>query len=301
MQNFLSRFYLLSKLGTSLILISVLIFLGYLFFKSYTKQENITNLNFNIGELENEISKLNNLVANNSSNIKSFGNSIDNNNKLYNEISKNLENINSDKNTENLSKQISVLLNENEKLKKTIYKLSNDINSINNNEVINDTSFLQENQIIESLTDLIQLNIENGRNFRKETKLLYKHIQDVEKKAYIDKLLVLSDKSFISIKEIKISFDAASSQYIKNYLKNKNNKFYNYFLSFVSIKPNLKNKNDLLSSPLSEINDRIIDKDFESALNKINNLEENNVFFEELKNDLTFHLSTKECIKNILK
>ena len=145
--------------------------------------------------------------------------------------------------------------------------------------------------------DIIEFNIENGRNFKKETKLLYKHVKDVEKKAYLDKLLILSDKSFISTKEIKVNFDAVSSQYIKNYLKNKNNKFYNYFLSFVSIKPNLKNKNDLLSGSLSEINDRIIEKDFESALNKINFLEENNIFFEELKNDLIFHLSTKDLGK----
>ena len=69
MNNFLSRFYFLSKLTTSMVLLILLFLLSYLFIKAYLEQNSSSNSSIRIEELSTKLVNLSNVVEKNSSYI----------------------------------------------------------------------------------------------------------------------------------------------------------------------------------------------------------------------------------------
>ena len=70
MNSFFSRFYFLSKLTTSLILLILLIILSYVLIKAYLEQDHSNSSNMKIEVFSNQISNLANMVNQNSKNLE---------------------------------------------------------------------------------------------------------------------------------------------------------------------------------------------------------------------------------------
>ena len=129
MSNLLSRFYFLSKLTTSLILLFTLLFLGYLFLRAYLL--NINNSD-TVLELSKDIKFLSNSVEKNSLNLENIEKMITKNKNLFNEFSVAINDLKKNEPNQELLIQIKNLFKENNLLKNEIANLSKKIDSSNN-------------------------------------------------------------------------------------------------------------------------------------------------------------------------
>ena len=91
MNKFVSRFYFLSKLTTSLILLVLLIFISYLFTRAYLAENVLENEKND--KISNQFSNINSLINDNSENIKIIKNIVVENKKNVTDISSIVENI----------------------------------------------------------------------------------------------------------------------------------------------------------------------------------------------------------------
>ena len=71
MFNFLSRFYFLSKLTTTFVLLILLILISYLFIKAFVEQ-NGQNNNANMQDLSDQLLDLTSIIEQNSNNLNSI-------------------------------------------------------------------------------------------------------------------------------------------------------------------------------------------------------------------------------------
>ena len=121
MGNLLSRFYFLSKLTTSIILLVSLLFLGYLFLRAYSVDANNSEVVF---ELTKELKILSNSVEKNSTKLKFIGDIIIKNQNSFNEFASVINNLKENKSNKELLIQIKELFNENAMLSNEITNLS---------------------------------------------------------------------------------------------------------------------------------------------------------------------------------
>ena len=154
MNNLIRRFYFLSKLTTSLILLILLIILSYLFIKAFLEQRDLNTNNNIIEELSNKVTDLATIVKKNSTNLNLVKNYVKENKQSMQDISTNIATLNNSKINDNIFPQIEKLSKENAKLKDEINNFSLIINSLDNLQL---TSI----QTDKSLTPL--KNITNGR------------------------------------------------------------------------------------------------------------------------------------------
>ena len=112
-----------------------------------------------------------------------------------------------------------ITLDEKNKIKKQINKIIKD----NENKDVNNT--------VSNLINLIELKYENGSNINAELLLLQNQIHDDSKKAYLEKLFILSDQKFIGIVNLQNQFEKLMREYLNDYYKKKNNSlFINYLI-----------------------------------------------------------------------
>ncbi len=196
MNKFLERFYLVSKLSTILLLLGIIFFLSYLFWQSYnkidmsnTKSDFDENFEIILGHLEKHTEE-----------IKSLNIQINKNQNKYKEINQILSN----------QQNNDFLIQENKILKDEVKKLSNEIQKLNSKIVskkkqkINNNK--QEIEIDENLINLIKMKFENGSDVYAELALLKKIINDEIDVSYLEKLLVLNDRKFGGLDQLKIEF-----------------------------------------------------------------------------------------------
>ena len=130
------------------------------------------------------------------------------------------------------------LLKKNQNLQEQITNLANSINSFENTTVnYNENKGL--NNTVSNLINLIELKYENGSNINAELLLLQNQIDDDSKKAYLEKLFILSDQKFIGMVNLQNQFEKFMREYLNDYYKKKNNNlFVNYLINFFYIEPN---------------------------------------------------------------
>ena len=85
------------------------------------------------------------------------------------------------------------LLRKNQNLQEQITNLSNSIHSSENRIIKYDENKYVDNAV-SNLINLITLKYENGSNINAELLLLQNQIHDDSKKAYLEKLFILSDQ-----------------------------------------------------------------------------------------------------------
>ena len=280
MNNFVSRFYFLSKLTTSLILLLLLMFLSYLFVKAYLKEKTPNSNNIKFEDISYQISNLSNVVEQNSNNLNNLKDFVRDNKKSMNDIILSLETLNNNKMNSDLLVQIDKLFEENTKLKNELYKISSVINNLENFKKINS----QSDKLyapINSIVKLIRLKLNNGSSFMEEAELLKDLDLSAEHISNVEKLSIYSTKDFPGIHKLTTNFDEISSQYLQSYyLKKNNTHFMKYFIGLVSIQPSLnddiEDENVLL---LSLAKQNLLDKHLNKTINYLKNLNDEEFFF----------------------
>lgn len=265
--NFLERFYLVSKLTTSLLLFTFIIFLAYLLIYSYKKNDN--GKSSQVFELK--INNLSESINDNSRELSLIDNKIDE--IIKQNTSKNI--------TNDLEQKINNILEENKKLKIELSELRKELYSNNKKNILSENN--KTNDIVNNLINLIALKYENGSNVNNELLLLQSQNLDGNKQAYIEKLFILSDKKFIGIEKLQNEFEILMSNYLIIYYKNKSrNPLIKYLTNFVSITPNYNStfKNDTLKK-FSIVKEKLDKKEIKSSLIHLSTLEDSDSYFKE--------------------
>lgn len=296
--KFFKNFYFLSKLTTTLVLFIVVLFLGYVFLKAYQRNNN----NEYSSLVEEKINNLSVAIQNNSKELSQINQKISTNETFLKQVNKTLNEKFIDNESNALSDQFNFLLEENKNLQKKIEDLSNLVNhsnfSLNNKE-----ESKKSDKALFELIALIELKYENGLDVREELLLL--DIQDinVSKKAYIEELLVLSDKQFIGIEKLKIEFDKLMKEFLNEYYLKKNKYLVIEYLStFFSIEPNTNSdfQNKILEN-FSIIKIKLHEKDVKSSLKYLSAIENADIYFQAWIKEANNYINFKNNLKLIYK
>ena len=299
MSNLLSRFYFLSKLTTSLILLVTLIFLGYLFLRAYLVDANNSGT---VSELTQELKILSNSVEKNSINLEHIEDMMTKNENSFNEFSSVINNLKQNKPNEGLLIQIKNLFKENELLRDEISNLSKKINSSNNQnkKLVKDVN---NNFPMYNLVDLIRLKLESGINVNDEVLLLQNFDYSEEKIPYLEKLQILSNKNFIGLNKLNKNFDKNSSEYLNDYyLSNNNNSFIKYLSNIVTIQPNFNGEiEDGTVRLLSRVKTKLYEKDLESALKNLLLISDSEIFFKQWINEVNYYIEFEKTLNKLFE
>lgn len=281
--GFLNNFYLLTKLTTTLILFFAVLFLGYLLVKSYK----VNNEESHIITIDNKINALSQSIENYSQKLISINQKVSNNEKSLSLLNETFDN-----------NFVDVILDEflkkNQNLQDQITNLGNSINS-SEDRIIKHNENKGANNTVSNLVNLIILKYENGSNINAELLLLQNQTYDDSKKAYLEKLFILSDQKFIGIINLQNQFEILMREYLNDYYKKKNNNlFINYLINFFYIEPNYNSnfKNEILKR-FSMIKNKLYEKDIKSSLKYLSLIDDSDIYFnswiEEAKNYIDFN------------
>ena len=285
--SFFNNFYLLTKLTTTLILFFAVLFLGYLLVKSYK----VNNEESYLITIDDKINALSQSIENYSQKLISINQKVSDNKK-----SLSLLNETSDNNF--LDAKFDELLKKNQNLQKQITNLGNSISS-SENRILKYNENKGVNNTVSNLIDLIELKYENGSNINTELLLLQNQVHDDSKKAYLEKLFILSDQKFIGIVNLQNQFERLMREYLNDYYKKKNNNlFINYLINFFYIEPNYNSnfKNETLKR-FSIIKNKLYEKDVKSSLEYLSLIDDSDIYFNswiaEAKNYIDFNESIR--------
>ena len=281
--SFFNNFYILTKLTTTLILFFTVLFLGYLLVKSYK----VNNEESYIITIDDKINALSQSIENYSQQLISINQKASNNEKSLSLLNETLNNNFADA-------KFDKLLKKNQNLQEQITNLANSINS-SENRIIKYNENKGVNNTVSNLINLIELKYENGSNINAELLLLQNQIHDDSKKAYLEKLFILSDQKFIGIVNLQNQFEKLMREYLNDYYKKKNNNlFINYLINFFYIEPNYNSnfKNETLKR-FSIIKNKLYEKDIKSSLKYLSLIDDSDIYFnswiEEAKNYVDFN------------
>ena len=293
MKKILDNLYILSKLGFSLILLSCLIGVLYVFYLNYEKEELITQedttlsnkLEFNINKNANLINNLSIEIKNNQTTLLKIQESIKNISNKNNE--KHISDI--EKNIENLNKNLNLLNDKFDNLK------SNQIlDKANSKENVID---IQKN--INQLIELILIKYENNISFDRELEYL-KKTTSKNKVTNFEKIFLLMNKPYKGHDYLEKVYDNEVSAFLKNKLdKDPNSIFSKIVLPYVRVSPSSENlvTDDLIIN-IKKIKNNIQNGNFEIAydyLIKIDNFENNfKVSNAELSKYLDFKMELQK-------
>ena len=281
--SFFNNFYLLTKLTTTLILFFAVLFLGYLLVKSYK----VNNEESYIITIDDKINALSQSIENYSQKLISINQKVSNNDKSLSLLNETLDN-------NFVDAKFDELLKKNQNLQEQITNLSNSIHS-SENRIIKYNENKDVDNTVSNLINLITLKYENGSNINAELLLLQNQIHDDSKKAYLEKLFILSDQKFIGIVNLQNQFEILMREYLNDYYKKKNNNlFINYLINFFYIEPNYNSnfKNETLKR-FSIIKNKLYEKDIKSSLKYLSLIDDSDIYFnswiEEAKNYIDFN------------
>ena len=297
MGNLLSRFYFLSKLTTSIILLVSLLFLGYLFLRAYSVDTNNSEVVF---ELTKELKNLSNSVEKNSIKLKFIGDTIIKNENSFNEFSSAINNLQENKSNKELLIQIKELFNENDMLSNKIVNLSKKIDLINNpNKKLEKN--VNNNFPVHNLINLIKLKLESGINVNNEIQLLQNIDYSEDKISYLEKLQILSNKEFIGLNKLNKSFEKTSSEYLNvYYLKKNNNKFFKYLSNIVTVQPNFNGEiEDENIRLLVKVRTKLYEKNIDSALKYLLLVNDSENYFKQWINEANYFIEFDKILNKL--
>ena len=281
--SFFNNFYLLTKLTTTFILFFAVLFLGYLLVKSYK----VNNEDSYIITIDDKINALSQSIENYSQKLISINQKVSNNDKSLSLLNETLDN-------NFVDAKFDELLRKNQNLQEQITNLSNSIHS-SENRIIKYNENKDVDNTVSNLINLITLKYENGSNINAELLLLQNQIHDDSKKAYLEKLFILSDQKFIGMVNLQNQFEEFMREYLNDYYKKRNNNlFVNYLINFFYIEPNHNSdfKNETLKR-FSIIKNKLYEKDIKSSLEYLSLIDNSDIYFNswiaEAKNYIDFN------------
>jgi len=288
-KNILQKFYLFSKLSLSISLLFILIFIGYLFYRSYSSlsiQENNLaiqkrNLQNSININSSKIEKIEILLSENNQKL----------NNIFDAIDKKNENINSD----NILKEIQ---NDFINIKSELKKIQIDLE--NNKAAKEQSPKSNIDKInITSIARLIKLKFENGNDFSNELEL-FSDILGNEGAHIAEKLYLVNSSNFLGSELLLSNFKKETNVYISANLIKKN-KLIETILPYIEIQPS-KSK-ELSDSRLIIIQNILIqleNKKYLEALNSIKSIDKNNKYFISTTQQLSIAIEFKNMLKDFI-
>lgn len=299
MSNLLNRFYFLSKLGTSLILLFGLLFICYLFIETYLEQNNIKKSKIKMQDISLQIESLANIVEQNSSNINSIKDLVIENKKSVSNITVKLKD---SKNNKEILEKIDMLANENKKINNKIILLFDSVNN-KKNIVANQNESNSSYQNLNNIIKFIYLKLENGKKFEEEIELLKMSSLNARQESNIDKLLILSSKNFYGYNELIEKYDNISSQYLNNYFfKDKNNYITKNLANLIMIQPNMNTKiEDNTVYLLAQVKRDLTSKNIKDAIQKLYLLQNSASFFDSWIKDAELYAEIENILDNFVK
>tara|TARA_B100000965_G_scaffold400851_1_gene423502 strand:- start:685 stop:1566 length:882 start_codon:yes stop_codon:yes gene_type:complete len=293
MDKILGKIHIFFKLTTSIILFIILIVLGYFFYLSYQKQEEIfTNNSVNEDKIRKEINDQ-------LTKLKSIEDKIKLNENVLIEIQKEISLLSNIKTKKENNDKIDIIIekfNENFiKLNDEIFKLKNQIQDNSNSNQI--TSVKKNgNEII----DLVIYKYENNINFDKEIEIL-ENIYSQKDKYLFEKIRILTQKSFNGQIALGATFQEEMEKYIKIKIEKKSNNFLRrIILPYVNIQPSNINLEDEELVNLTKVS--LLIKNYENKkalqyLEMINNFRNN---FEKTTSQLERYIEFKNSLEELI-
>jgi len=293
MDKILGKIHIFFKLTTSIILFIILIVLGYFFYLSYQKQEEIfTNNSVNEDKIRKEINDQ-------LTKLKSIEDKIKLNENVLIEIQKEISLLSNIKTKKENNDKIDIIIekfNENFiKLNDEIFKLKNQIQDNSNSNQI--TSVKKNgNEII----DLVIYKYENNINFDKEIEIL-ENIYSKKDKYLFEKIRILMQKSFNGQIALETTFQEEMEKYIKIKIEKKSNNFLRrIILPYVNIQPSNINLEDEELVNLTKVS--LLIKNYENKkalqyLEMINNFRNN---FEKTTSQLERYIEFKNSLEELI-
>ena len=298
MKNFVDYFYILSKISTSLFLLSALLFLGYFFYTGYKNQEDV---------YENQVyidKRLQDSVNENNNKIQEISKKLNSSDKSLQEIQKLVKTINNKQSTNNKNNELQLMLiNLDENLlalSLEVKKLKDQINN-NNDIIINDN--LNNTYINNQKKDLIKLIIikfKNNIKFDEELNYLEK-ISDKNKIHLFEKINILINQGYKGKQYTEKIFQEESGNYIRNKINKKTNNFISkVVLPYISIKPsqeiNLKDENLLY---IKHIESLIKDEEYKKSIDKIKLINNYDLYYIDTSKQLQIAFDFNKLLKEI--
>ena len=296
MKIFLNNIYIFSKLSIVLTLAGLLVFTGYLFFRSYVVQSNQADLNTKekniflnlINNNEDKIEKLNIVIKNLDKSLDKINTNFQAKQDGSNEVRKDLKII-----FEDIKNEINYL---NERIE-GIQKIT-EINKNSKRELTPEIN--KQNNIIE-VFNLIKLKFESGKNFSLELDTL-SHIGDLTITPTLEKMYILNNSNFKGNEYLLMKFRNETNKYLSHTISRKN-KLIKPLLPYIKVQPtNTKNLNTKILIDLKKIEEFIIKKDYEKSFEVLKTINNYNEYFDEtfeqLKIGKSFYIALKAKISN---
>ena len=251
--------------------------------------------------MKNELYILSNSVEENSENLRVIGDAITNNNEVFKDITTIINDLKQKKSNKELIELINKINDENVILKKEISNLSLKIDSFNNQ----DSATVKRNNedlSINNLIKLIKLKLESGIKIKDEIQLLQDFNYNEEKIAYLEKLILLSNKNFIGLNKLNEDFDKITPIYLKEYLLKKNkNIFVKYLSNVVSLQPNFKGDiQDETIKLFVEIKEKLVEKDIMGALNNLLLINDSKIYFNQWIKEAEYFIEFESTLNKLL-
>ncbi len=293
MKNLVKNIYIFSKLSLVFFLLSVLIFVAYIFYKSYSSQ---TKLSL---DKNNEDKIIIGLIDQNKLKINNIGNNIKEINQTLLELKK-IENLNSEKSDDVIDK--TVLLIDN--IKEEINVIKNDLKKIenkNNNEVSNDNAKKNiHNNNIQEILKLAKLKFEAGESFNNELEYL-DYENNLNIKPFVEKLFIIESMKFKGSKTLLNIFENESSEFILEKIFKERPLIKNIF-KYVKVQPSKKNNlYDKEFLNLNNLNELIHKKNYKKSINVLTSINGSDEYFAKSIEQLSIAKLFYETIDNILK
>ena len=300
MKNLLKRFYFFSKLSTSLILLILLVFMCYLFVKTYLDQNKIKSDNQINNIFNDQLDDLSNTVKQNSDNLNTIKNLVLNNKKSVRDISDNIKNFKNNTINKDVLIQINKLSERNKKLENELYKLTSIINKLEYSDVSKDKN-IKKPILLNNVISLIRVKLDDGSNFSSELDILKNLKLESKYIPYLEKLDIHAIKKFSGIDNLIIEFDEISSIYLNEYfLKKYDNHFIKYFLKLVKLQPNINDDiqdQNILFLSLAKQN--LLQKNIKESIKNINKLKNSKYFFSIWIKNANYYEDVNYLLNNI--
>ena len=299
MNNILNRFYLFSKLTTSIILFIILVFLIFLFGNSFLNNQSDLD---SLMKLEEDYISLSKIVNYNSDALGGIENIILENNEYFKNISSSIE-ILQKKPSDDFKEKLDKINNENNLLKNKILELSKKISELEDNNFLDNSDYTKNQFTIKNLIKLINIKFDNGNDIKNEVNLLSDFNFENNKDPYIEKLQTLANINFYGLSEINNKFDEITSLYLQEYFLEKNNNlFIKYLSNVITFEPNLDgNIQDTTVKTFVEIKNSILDKNINLAVNKLILVDNNEKYFSKWIEQANYYIKFKNTLNQLIE
>ncbi len=288
MKKIFENFYVFSKLALSLTLLICLIGALYILYINYQNEAEISKNNtFFEEELKNNINK-------NSELINEIINEIKVNEVVLEEIKISIDNLSNKNKTNDISNINDTL----ELLNNNFKSLSEEVKILKDNNILSSSTDQDKDKIIsksnKDIVDLILIKYENNIDFSEELEYLKKNTNK-NQSTIIEKILVLSIKTYKGHDYLKTIFDQEVNTYLKKIInKNPDSLLNQVIMPYLKVSPSSENTiNDDLILKIKEIKSDIENKNFQNAFNKLKSIKDYQTIFKLSSTEINKYLNFK--------